>query len=85
MAGTAVDFLGRRPVAMLSDTMSALSVAAIPALVLSFGDRAHHRRTGRIGRRRLVLRPRWDDGSSIDAAGGGDAGRVDVRPHQQHV
>ena len=35
-----VDFLGRRPVAMLSDTMSALSVAAIPALVLSFGDRA---------------------------------------------
>lgn len=40
VAGTAVDFLGRRPVAMLSDTMSALSVAAIPALVLSFGDRA---------------------------------------------
>lgn len=40
VAGTAVDFLGRRQVAMLSDTMSALSVAAIPALVLSFGDRA---------------------------------------------
>ena len=30
VAGTAVDFLGRRPVSMLSDSMSAASVAAIP-------------------------------------------------------
>ena len=40
VAGTAVDFLGRRHVAMLSDIMSAASVAAIPILVLTVGDRA---------------------------------------------
>ena len=37
IAGTAVDFLGRRRVAMLADAMSALSVLAIPALVLALG------------------------------------------------
>jgi H+ antiporter protein len=37
IAGTAVDFLGRRRVAMLADAMSALSVAAIPVLALTLG------------------------------------------------
>ena len=37
IAGTAVDFLGRRRVAMLADAMSALSVAAIPVLALTMG------------------------------------------------
>ena len=40
VAGTAVDFLGRRRVAILSDTMSALSVAAIPVLVHTVGINA---------------------------------------------
>ena len=38
IAGTAVDFLGRRRVAMLADAMSALSVAAIPVLALTVGS-----------------------------------------------
>ena len=37
IAGTAVDFLGRRRVAMLADVLSALSVAAIPVIVLTAG------------------------------------------------
>ena len=37
VAGTAVDFLGRRRVSMLSDAMSAASVAAIPVIVLTSG------------------------------------------------
>ncbi len=37
VAGTAVDFLGRRRVAMLSDFMSAASVAAVPAIVATMG------------------------------------------------
>ncbi len=37
IAGTAVDFLGRRRVAMLSDALSALSVAAIPVLAITAG------------------------------------------------
>ena len=37
IAGTAVDFLGRRRVAMLAVALSALSVLAIPALVLALG------------------------------------------------
>ena len=40
VAGTAVDFLGRRRVAMLADAMSALSVAAIPVLALTAGEGA---------------------------------------------
>ena len=32
LSGTAVDFLGRRQIAMLADAMSAVSVAAIPVL-----------------------------------------------------
>ena len=40
LSGTAVDFLGRRQIAMLSDAMSALSVAAIPVLALSAGIEA---------------------------------------------
>jgi MFS family permease len=37
IAGTAVDFVGRRRVAMLSDALSATAVAAIPVLALVFG------------------------------------------------
>ncbi|WP_167099073.1 MFS transporter [Mycobacterium sp. DL592] len=37
IAGTAVDFLGRRRVAMLSDALSAASVAAIPVLAMTLG------------------------------------------------
>ena len=37
VAGTAVDFLGRRRVSMLSDAMSAASVLAIPVIVLTSG------------------------------------------------
>jgi len=37
VAGTAVDFLGRRRVAVLADLMSAASVAAIPLLVTTRG------------------------------------------------
>jgi len=40
VAGTAVDLLGRRRVAMLADAMSALSVAAIPVLALTAGEGA---------------------------------------------
>lgn len=37
VAGTAVDFLGRRRVAILADAMSAISVAAIPVIALTAG------------------------------------------------
>jgi len=37
IAGTAVDFIGRRRVAMLADALSALSVAAIPVLAATAG------------------------------------------------
>jgi H+ antiporter protein len=37
IAGAAVDYLGRRRVSMISDLLSALSVAAVPMLALSFG------------------------------------------------
>src|ERR1700712_2230552 len=37
MAGAAVDYLGRRRVSMISDALSALSVAAVPLLALTFG------------------------------------------------
>jgi H+ antiporter protein len=37
IAGTAVDFVGRRRVAMLADALSAASVAAIPVLALTLG------------------------------------------------
>lgn len=37
IAGAAVDFLGRRRVSMISDALSALSVATVPALALVFG------------------------------------------------
>ena len=37
IAGAAVDFLGRRRVSMISDGLSALSVAAVPTLALMFG------------------------------------------------
>lgn len=37
IAGAAVDFLGRRRVSMISDTFSAVSVAAVPLLALVFG------------------------------------------------
>src|SRR3954469_4659307 len=35
--GAAVDYLGRRRVSMISDALSALSVAAVPVLALTFG------------------------------------------------
>jgi MFS family permease len=37
IAGTAVDFVGRRRVAMLSDALSASAVAAIPVLAMALG------------------------------------------------
>lgn len=37
IAGAAVDYLGRRRVSMISDALSAISVAAVPVLALSFG------------------------------------------------
>jgi H+ antiporter protein len=37
IAGAAVDYLGRKRVSMISDALSALSVAAVPALALTFG------------------------------------------------
>ena len=37
IAGAAVDYLGRKRVSMISDALSALSVAAVPVLVLTFG------------------------------------------------
>ncbi len=40
IAGAAVDFLGRRRVSMISDALSALSVAAVPVLALLFGAQA---------------------------------------------
>jgi H+ antiporter protein len=40
VAGTAVDFLGRRRVAMLADALSALSVAAIPVIAMTSGEGA---------------------------------------------
>ena len=40
IAGAAVDYLGRRRVAMISDALSALSVAAVPVLALTFGVQA---------------------------------------------
>jgi len=37
IAGAAVDYLGRRRVSMISDALSALSVAAVPVVALTFG------------------------------------------------
>ena len=37
IAGAAVDYLGRKRVSMISDALSALSVAAVPVLALTFG------------------------------------------------
>ncbi|MDT5364351.1 MAG: hypothetical protein QOC69_6113 [Mycobacterium sp.] len=37
IAGAAVDYLGRRRVSMISDALSALSVAAVPVTALTFG------------------------------------------------
>jgi H+ antiporter protein len=37
IAGAAVDYLGRRRVSMISDGLSALAVAAVPVIALSFG------------------------------------------------
>jgi H+ antiporter protein len=37
IAGAAVDYLGRRRVSMISDALSALSVAAVPVIALCFG------------------------------------------------
>ena len=37
IAGTAVDYIGRRRVSMIADGLSALSVIAVPIIALSFG------------------------------------------------
>jgi H+ antiporter protein len=37
IAGAAVDYFGRKRVSMISDALSALSVAAVPVLALTFG------------------------------------------------
>src|SRR6185369_3694352 len=37
IAGAAVDYLGRKRVSMISDTLSALSVVAVPIIALTFG------------------------------------------------
>ena len=37
IAGAAVDYIGRRRVSMISDALSAVSVAAVPVLALTFG------------------------------------------------
>jgi H+ antiporter protein len=37
IAGAAVDYLGRRRVSMISDALSAASVAAVPVLAMAFG------------------------------------------------
>jgi H+ antiporter protein len=40
IAGAAVDYIGRKRVSMISDALSALSVAAVPVLALTFGAHA---------------------------------------------
>ncbi|OBK75508.1 MFS transporter [Mycobacterium sp. 1274761.0] len=40
IAGAAVDYLGRKRVSMISDALSALSVAAVPVIALAFGSHA---------------------------------------------
>src|SRR5215207_10411602 len=40
IAGAAVDYIGRRRVSMISDALSAMSVAAVPVLALTFGAHA---------------------------------------------
>jgi H+ antiporter protein len=40
IAGAAVDYLGRKRVSMISDALSALSVAAVPVIALTFGVHA---------------------------------------------
>ncbi|MCV7229804.1 MFS transporter [Mycolicibacterium komossense] len=40
IAGTAVDFIGRRRISMIADGLSALSVAAVPLIALAFGVEA---------------------------------------------
>lgn len=40
IAGTAVDFLGRRRISILSDVLSGATVAAIPLLAIAFGERS---------------------------------------------
>ncbi|MCG5430742.1 MFS transporter [Mycobacterium sp. MYCO198283] len=37
IAGAAVDFLGRKPVSVMSDALSAVSVGAVPALAMALG------------------------------------------------
>lgn len=40
IAGTAVDYLGRRRISLLSDALSAATVIAVPLLALTFGQRS---------------------------------------------
>ena len=71
IAGAAVDYLGRRRVSMISDALSALSVAAVPVLALTFGVHVINVAVlAGAGRARRVLRPGGDDGARDDAARG---------------
>jgi MFS family permease len=40
IAGTAVDYLGRKRISIISDTLSGCTVAAVPVLAMSFGQQA---------------------------------------------
>ena len=72
IAGAAVDYLGRRRVSMISDALSALSVAAVPVLALTFGvDVINVAVLAALAGSRRVLRPGRHDRPRDDAAGGG--------------
>ena len=86
IAGAAVDYLGRKRVSMISDALSALSVAAVPVLALTFG--AHVVNVA-------VLAGLAALGALFDPAGmtaretmlpeAAHAGRLDAGPRQQRV
>lgn len=40
IAGTAVDYLGRRRISLMSDALSAATVVAVPVLAITFGQRS---------------------------------------------
>ena len=71
---------------MISDALSALSVAAVPVLALTFGVRRRQRRgAGRPGRARRAVRSGGHDGPRDDAARGRRPGRLDAGPRQQRL
>ena len=69
IAGAAVDYLGRRRVSMISDALSAVSVAAVPALALTFGvDAVNVAVLAALAALGRLLRSGGDDGPRDDAA-----------------